>query len=90
MNFQFMHVLAVFGLQALFSIATVTMPIMLLSTTTLYMLSIQNEAQMHMSFTAEVTHVICKHSDCHPITIQAVVVVVTTVGQNALFFCQQS
>ena len=38
---------------------------------------------MYMSLTLEVTHVICKHCGCHPITIQDVAVVVTAVGQDA-------
>ena len=36
--------------------------------------AIQNGAQMHMSLTTKVTHVICECCDCHPITIQDVVV----------------
>ena len=39
---------------------------------------------MHMSLTPEVTHVICKRCDCHPITIQDVTAAVTAVGQDAL------
>ena len=38
---------------------------------------------MHMSLTLKVTHVICVHCDCHPITIQDVAVAVTTAGQDA-------
>ena len=45
--------------------------------------AIQNGAQMHMSLTPEVTHVICECCDYHPITIQDVTTVVTTVGQDA-------
>ena len=37
---------------------------------------------MHMSVTREVTHVICKYCDYHPITIQDVAVVVTAAGQD--------
>ena len=39
---------------------------------------------MHMSLTPEVTHVICKCCDCHPITIQDVVAAVTAARQDAL------
>ena len=38
---------------------------------------------MHMSLIAEVTHVICEHCDCHPITIQDVATAVTVVGQDS-------
>ena len=40
----------------------------------------QNGAQMHMSLTPEVTHVICKRCDCHPITIQDVAAIVSAAG----------
>ena len=40
---------------------------------------------MHMSLTLEVIHVIYKHYDYHPITIQDVAAVVTTAGQDASF-----
>ena len=39
--------------------------------------AIQNGAQMHMSLTLEITHVICERCDCHAITIEDVTVVVT-------------
>ena len=38
---------------------------------------------MHMSLTLEVTHVICKRCDCHPITIEDVTVVVTAAREDA-------
>ena len=38
---------------------------------------------MHMSLIPEVTHMICKRCDCHPITVQDVTTVVTVVGQDA-------
>ena len=38
---------------------------------------------MHMSLIPEVPYVICERCDCHPITIQDVTAVVTTVGQDA-------
>ena len=38
---------------------------------------------MHLSLIPEVTHVICKHCDCHAITIEDVTVAVTAVGANA-------
>ena len=47
--------------------------------------AMQNGAQMHMSLTPEVTHVICERCDYHSITIQHVVVVVTIAGQDASF-----
>ena len=79
-----MHVLVVLSLQASSSTITVTMSIMLLSTTTLHAIhAMQNGAQIHMSITAEVMHVICEHCDCHPITIQDVATVVTTIRQDA-------
>ena len=45
--------------------------------------AIQNGAQMHMSLTPEVTHVICERCDCHPITIEDVTAVVTAAGEDA-------
>ena len=45
--------------------------------------AMQNGAQMHMSLTPKVTHVICKRYDCHPITIEDVAAIVTTAGQDA-------
>ena len=45
--------------------------------------AMQNGAQMHMSLTPKVRHVICKCCDCHPITIQDMAAVVTTTGQDA-------
>ena len=45
--------------------------------------AIQNRVQMYMSLTPEVTHVICEHCDCHPITIQDVDVAVIAAGQDA-------
>ena len=45
--------------------------------------AIQNGAQMHMSLTPKVTHVICERCDYHPITIQDVTAVMTIVGQDA-------
>ena len=45
--------------------------------------AMQNGAQMYMSLTPEVTHVICEHCDCHPITIQDVAATVTAAGQDA-------
>ena len=39
---------------------------------------------MHMSITSEVTHVIYKRFDCHPITIQDVAATITTARQDAL------
>ena len=41
--------------------------------------------QMHMFLIPEVTHVIYKRCNCHPITIQDVAVTVTTAGQDASF-----
>ena len=38
---------------------------------------------MHMSLTPEVTHVICEHCNCHPITIQDVTAAVTAAGEDA-------
>ena len=38
---------------------------------------------MHMFLTLEVTHVICKRCDCHPITIEDVTAAVTVAGQDA-------
>ena len=46
--------------------------------------AIQNRAQMHMSLTPEVTHMIYERCDCHPITIEDVIAVVTAAGQDAL------
>ena len=45
--------------------------------------AMQNEAQMHMSLTLEVTHMICERCDCHPIIIQDVATTVTAAGQDA-------
>ena len=38
---------------------------------------------MHMSLIPEVTHVVCEHHDCHPITIEDVNVAMTAAGGDA-------
>ena len=45
--------------------------------------AIQNGAQMHLSLTPEVTHVICERCDCHAITIEDVTITVTAAGGDA-------
>ena len=83
-KFQFRYVLAVLGFQALSSIVTITMPIQLLSTISLYMQFTPCKMELKcMSLTPEVIHVICERIDCHPITIQDMAAVLTTTGQDA-------
>ena len=80
-KFQFKHRLAVLCLMALSS--TVTIIVYNQSIHAIH--TMQNRVQMHMSFTVEVTDVICKWYDCHPITIQNVAVAMSDARQDASF-----
>ena len=84
-RFQFKLVLAVLDLQASSSIVTVTMPIQLLCTISLYMLFMPYKMERKCTcFLYQKLHIkIYKRCDCHPITIQDVTAAVTVAGQDA-------
>ena len=48
--------------------------------------AMQNGVQMHMTFDEEVTHVICYHCECHPITVGDVQESLHAAGYNTSLF----